>query len=257
LALVPQLQEIRAEVRDGVGVITLDAPQRRNALTADMAHELKRAIEAFSANPEVGCLLVRGEGPAFCAGADRELLRSAGDPDNHAARGGLEDVYASFIALGTSPVPSVAAVQGWAIGAGLNLALAADVRLAAGDAQLLAGFGRLQIHPGGGHLHLLQRLGGAGVAAAIAIFDQPVSGQRAAELGLAWRAVGSEELLDEALALAAGPARVPALARLMTTGLRRGSQREQWEAAIERERGAQLESLARSPVLHPEQPADS
>jgi enoyl-CoA hydratase len=216
-----------------------------------MARELKAAIERLCADDTVGCLLVRGEGSSFCAGADRELLRTATDPANGAARRDLEDIYQSFIALGTTAVPSIAAVQGWAVGAGLNLALAADVRIATRDSQMLAGFGRLQIHPGGGHLHLLQRLGGTGLAAAMAIFDQPVSGERAAGLGLVWRAVGDDELLDEALALAAGPARAPELARLTTASLRTTSRPDQWQAAIDRERVAQLNSLAQSPVLHP------
>lgn len=246
-------QEVKVELREGVGIISLDAPERRNALTASMARELKAAIDSLASDESVGCLVVRGEGSSFCAGADRELLRDAGERSNRAAREGLEDIYNAFIALGTVSVPSVAMVQGWAVGAGMNLALAADVRLAAPDAQFVAGFGRLQIHPGGGNLYLLQRLGGTGLAAAMGIFDQPVSGARAAELGLVWRTVPADDLFADALALAAGPARAPKLARRVTASLRQTAMPDQWSEAIERERVAQLESLSESQVLRSEQ----
>jgi enoyl-CoA hydratase len=236
--------EVVTRRRDGVAVVRLSAPQRRNALTREMARSLTRSIQDAAGEPEVGCIVVTGSGRSFCAGADRAILRSAADPGDREARAALGDIYECFIALGNAAVPTVAAVRGWAIGAGFNLALAADLRVVARDAQLLSGFARLGIHPGGGHLHLLERLVGRDAAAALAVFDQPVSGERAVALGLAFTAVPDEEVEHTALDLAATPGGSPALARLMAGTLRASPATAAWAEAVELERAAQLRSLA-------------
>ena len=117
------------------------------------------------------------------------------------------------------------------------------MRVVASDAQMLSGFARIGIHPGGGHFHLLERIVGRDAAAAMAVFDQPVGGERAVALGLAFTAVDDEDVERAALELAATPAGSPGLARLMAATLRAGPATAAWAEAVELERVAQLRSL--------------
>src|SRR5262245_42903217 len=125
--------EISVERRPGgVVLLTLNAPDRRNALTVEMAEELVAACEALDADREVGAVVVRGEGGFFCAGGDRATLEAAGrDPADPVVYAGLGAVYRSFARVGELEPPTVAAVRGGAVGAGLNLMLATDLRIVA------------------------------------------------------------------------------------------------------------------------------
>ena len=134
--------EISIDRRDGgVAVLSLDAPDRRNALTVAMAEELVAACEELDGDPSVGAVVVRGEGGFFCAGGDRGTLEAAGrDPADPQVYAGLGAVYRSFARVGELEAPTVAAVRGGAVGAGLNLMLATDVRIVARDAKIISGF---------------------------------------------------------------------------------------------------------------------
>src|SRR5687767_16034181 len=115
-----------------------------------MAAQLADACEEIDGNPEVGAVVVRGEGGYFCAGAHRETLAAAGlDPVKEPNFSILGVVYRSFARVGQLSVPVVAAVRGGAVGAGVNLALACDLRIVADDARILPGFMRIGLHPGG------------------------------------------------------------------------------------------------------------
>ena len=180
---------------DGVAVLSLDAPERRNALTVEMADELVAACEELDADPTVGAVVVRGEGGFFCAGGDRATLDEAGrDPADPEVYAGLGAVYRSFARVGELEAPTVAAVRGGAVGAGLNLMLATDLRVVARDARIISGFLPIGLHPGGGHGALLGRTGAREAAAALALFGERIDGERAAELGLAWAAVDDEDV---------------------------------------------------------------
>jgi enoyl-CoA hydratase len=228
---------------DGIGLLTLDDPDHRNAITLAMAGQIEAGLAALASDPGVSAVVVTGRGPAFCAGADRQLLAAA---DEEA----LRRVYGAFLTLRRCPLPTVAAVNGPAVGAGLNLALACDVRIAARSARFDARFLQLSVHPGGGNLWMLERLVGSQAAAAMVVFDQPVSGADAVQLRLAWSCVPDGEVVTSALAfcarLAGSPA--PALATRIKATLRASSEIAAHEDAVELELREQLDSM-RSPAF--------
>src|SRR3954464_12038535 len=185
--LVAGSREVLLDFEGAVAVVTLNAPERRNALTPAMADELIATFDEVDARADVGALVVRAVGKSFCAGGDIATLTEAGkDPAAPEAYEGMSKIYDSFYRLGQVKVPTVAAVRGSAVGAGMNMLLATDLRIVARDARLLCGFLKRGLHPGGGHFVILWRLIGREAAAAMAIFGEEINGERARELGLAW-----------------------------------------------------------------------
>ncbi|MCW2535413.1 MAG: putative enoyl-CoA hydratase echA14, partial [Modestobacter sp.] len=228
--------EVLLEVDEGVAVVTLNAPQRRNALTPAMAGELIAAFDEVDARDDVGALVVRGVGKSFCAGGDVQTLADAGrDPAAPDAYAGMGAIYDSFYRLGQVKAPTIAAVRGSAVGAGMNMLLATDLRIVARDVRLLCGFLKRGMHPGGGHFVILSRLVGREAAAAMALFGAEVDGERAVALGLAWETVDDAAVEDRALELAARVARDPALARVAAGNFRKetGPPHVSWEVATQ------------------------
>ena len=241
------MTEIRYEVSEGVALITLDAPERRNALSVEMSVELADAARTAEADASVGAVVITG-GEHFCAGAVRSVLADTGaDPVADDAYRNLETVYAAFTTVGGIGVPTVAAVRGAAVGAGLNLALATDLRIVSRTARLLPGFAQIGIHPGGGHFTLLGRVAGREAAAALGLFGAEVDGRRAVDLGLAWAAHDDADVEQEALAMARRVARDPALARRTVASFRRETAPGglPWDVSVELERSPQMWSLRR------------
>jgi enoyl-CoA hydratase len=239
--------EISVERRDGVAVLTLDAPERRNALSVEMARQLIDAARTAESDESVGAVVVTG-GSHFCAGAVRSVLADTGtDPVEDEAYRNLETVYAAFTTIGSIGVPTIAAVRGAAVGAGLNLALATDLRIVSRTARLLPGFAQIGIHPGGGHFTLLNRVAGREAAAALGLFGDEVDGERAVVLGLAWAAYDDGDVHAQALALAGRVAKDPALARRTVASFRRETVPGgvAWDVAVELERSPQMWSLRR------------
>ncbi|MEZ5179974.1 MAG: enoyl-CoA hydratase [Acidimicrobiales bacterium] len=196
------MADVRSEIIDGVGVVTLDAPERRNAFVLDMCAETAAVLDDLEANPGVGALVITGAGSAFCAGADLSHLGGS-------QHEGLLAIYEGFLRVARSPLPTIAAVNGPAVGAGMNLALACDVRLACPSARFDTRFLDLGIHPGGGHTWMLQRIVGPQTAAAMVLFGQVLGGEEAERRGLAWRCVPDQELVPVAIALGARAAAAP------------------------------------------------
>src|SRR5207237_8354919 len=143
------------------------------------------------------------------AAEDRSAQKQS--EDRRAAEGqpGLRSVYEGFLRVARSSLPTVAAVNGAAVGAGMNLALACDVRLAGRSARFDTRFLKLGLHPGGGHTWMLRRLAGAQTAAAMVLFGEVLSGEDAVDAGLAWRCVDDDALIERARALASEAADVP------------------------------------------------
>ena len=240
--------EILLERDAGVATIVLNAPDRRNALTRAMARDLVAVCEEVDADPTVGAVVVRGAGGFFCAGGDRQTLADAGrDPATPDAWAGIGDVYRSFQRVGELEPPTVAAVRGGAVGAGMNLAFATDVRVVATDAKLISGFLPIGLHPGGGHAALLGRTGAREAASALTLFGERIDGARAAALGLAWAALPDDQVDARAHALATVPAADPELARRTARSLRTelGPPALPWPAALDLERASQMWSMRR------------
>ncbi|MDX8055226.1 enoyl-CoA hydratase [Lentzea sp. BCCO 10_0798] len=193
------MAEVLLEHHDSVAVITINDPERRNALTIDLSQEL--ADKVGEAEREANALVITGAPPAFCAGADLTQLGNSKDE-------GLKRIYQGFLAVANAKIPTIAAVNGAAVGAGLNLALAADVRIAGPKARFDARFLQLGIHPGGGMTWMLQRLVGPQTATAMTLFGQILDADQAVALGLAY--ARAEDPLTVAKELARASAEAPA-----------------------------------------------
>jgi enoyl-CoA hydratase len=193
---------------EGVLRLTLDRPEQRNALTAQMASELRTAVAGADSDRSVRVVIVTSSGPAFCAGADLGALGS-GAGTLAERRSILAEYYRAFLDLRDLRVPTIAAVHGPAIGAGLNLALCCDLRILSREARLAAPFLKLGIHPGGGCSWLLTRIAGTAAARELLLLGEPVGAERAFQLGLASALVEPEELQQAAVARATAIALLP------------------------------------------------
>jgi enoyl-CoA hydratase len=229
--------ELRSEIKDRVALVTLDAPARRNALTLELVDEIEAALDAIESDPEVGAVAVTGAPPAFCAGADLSHLGSS-------QRQGLSRVYEGFLRIGRSPLPTIAAVNGAAVGAGVNLALVCDLILAGESARFDTRFLDLGLHPGGGHTWMLQRRIGSQAAAAMVLFGHVLDGRQAERAGLAWSCVPDDELLPLAQEMASAAARAPRdLVERVKQTMRDVTQLSDHSAAVERELDPQVWSI--------------
>jgi enoyl-CoA hydratase len=191
---------VHTEITDRVAVLTLSHPERRNALNIELSGKLVDAVRAAVADDGVGAIVITGEDPAFCAGGDLAELARA-DPAT------LHTVYAGFLAIAQCPLPTIAAVNGAAVGAGLNLALACDLRMAGPRAKFDARFLSLGLHPGGGYTWMLQRLLGPQAAAALTLFGDVLDAAEAARIGLVHKV--AEDVLPAAVELAGRAAAAP------------------------------------------------
>jgi enoyl-CoA hydratase len=235
-----QRELIRCDVRDGVAVVTLANGSRRNAITVGMVRELVEALDAAEADPGIGAVVITGESPAFCAGADLGHLVAAAGGDGRAEEL-LRSIYEAFIRVHRCALPTLAAVNGPAVGAGMNLALACDLRVAGRMAKFSTRFLSLGLHPGGGHTWMLRNaVGGAATAAAV-LFGQDLTGDDAERIGLAWRCVPDDRLMDTALELAARAGAMPRdVAVEAKRTIREMATVPAYEEAVERELARQL-----------------
>ena len=191
---------VLVQVENHVALITINDPERRNAVTAEISAGLRAAVDAAEANTDVHALIVTGAGKAFCAGADLTAL-------GEATEDGLRTIYDGFLAVADCTLPTIAAVNGAAVGAGLNLALAADVRIAGPAAIFDPRFQKLGIHPGGGATWMLQRAVGVQAARASLLFGMRFDAEAAVRYGLALDV--ADDPVAAAKELAAGPAAAP------------------------------------------------
>jgi 2-(1,2-epoxy-1,2-dihydrophenyl)acetyl-CoA isomerase len=231
-------------VEDGLAVISLNRPDKRNAMNVEMFTELGDAAEQAGSDPEIRAVLVRGEGPSFCAGIDLTVLGTLAGAVVDRFRGFGQMAQRPFRLLATLDKPTVAAVQGHALGAGFQLALACDVRIAAMDAT----FGLLEARYGlvpdlGGLYHLAREVGPAR-AKELAWSARRVDADEAERLGLVSRVVAAATLDADARAFAAEiTAHSPVTASLVKDLVAQAGART-LDAEMERELDAQANALA-------------
>ena len=198
--------------RDGVMVLTLNRPDRLNALTAPLNAALQAALAEAEADPATRAVLLHGAGRGFCAGQDLGEVTPGQDLGDT-----LEQRFNPLIrALRASPRPIVCAVHGVAAGAGANLALACDIVLAAQSARFIQSFIRIGLIPDAGGTYALPRLAGDARARGMALLGEPVGAAQAEAWGLIWRSVADDDLLPEAGRIAAHLATQPAQAIALT-----------------------------------------
>lgn len=237
--------EVLLERRDGVAVITLNDPDRRNALTLPGSARLAELVSECERDDGIGAVVITGAPPAFCAGADLTALGEARED-------GLRAIYSGFLSVAGCTLPTIAAVGGAAVGAGLNLALACDVRIVGLRARFDARFLQLGIHPGGGMTWMLQRIVGPQTAIAMTLLGQTLDAATAERTGLALRMVDSADhdtLIAAAVELAAPAAAAPReLVKSTKRTLRTTAALDLHADAVETELVAQLESM-KSPAF--------
>jgi enoyl-CoA hydratase len=190
---------VETDSSDGIVTVRLNEPGRRNAFSLASVAELVHAVDRAEADPSCGAVVITGAPPAFCGGADLQALENASEAS-------LRAIYEGFLRVARCRLPTVAAVNGAAVGAGMNLALACDVRLVGESGWFDTRFVRLGVHPGGGHSWMLRELVGPQQAAALLLFGERARGAEAVDAGLALRCVPDGELLAAARTLAAGAA---------------------------------------------------
>ena len=190
------------DVADGVATITLNNPAERNTLTAPLVAEIVAIMDRIESDPAIGAIVVTGAAPAFCAGANLGNLQTS-------TAESLGNIYEGFLRIARSDLPTIAAVNGAAVGAGMNLALGCDVRVAARRARFDTRFLQIGIHPGGGHTWMLRRIAGPQTTMATVIFGDVVDGTEAERLGIVHKCVEDDKLMEVAHAMAARAAAAP------------------------------------------------
>lgn len=206
-----------------IALVRLDQPAKRNAMSDEMTASWVRAMGLLRLDPELAAVVVTGNGKAFCSGGDLSWIAS--EPDATAAdlRLRMTTFYRNWLSVKSLEVPTIAAINGAAIGAGLAVALAHDIRYVAADATLGVPFTALGLHPGMATTWSLPEVAGLAVARDLLLTGRMVSGAEAVTLGLASRAVPVEELLEVAMDAARRvAAAAPVATRFTTVALRNG-----------------------------------
>jgi len=228
------MPHVLTDISDGIATLTLNAPDTRNTMTMPMVDEIVAAMDGFEADPTVAAVIVTGAGSAFCAGADLGNLQTA-------SADSLGRIYEGFLRIARSTLPTIAAVNGAAVGAGMNLALGCDVRLAARRAKFDTRFLQIGLHPGGGHTWMQRRIVGPQATFASVIFGEVLDGAEAERTGLVHRAVDDDQLMAAARDLAAGAASAPRdLVVLTKATIKSMAGVESHAAAVQAELGPQV-----------------
>ncbi len=246
MANVPQpvpAAPLLLETREGVVVtLTLNRPERLNALNVELGAALVAALARAADDPEVRVVVLTGAGKAFCSGGDLGLIRDARD---RGAGRELEPLLRAgaqvVVHMRTMPKPVLAAVNGAAAGAGMNVALACDIRIASDQAVFGQNFARVGLFPDYGGTWLLPRLVGPARAAEMFYTGEMIDAREAERIGAVNRVVPHEELAAQAHALAERLAAAPPLAVRAIKQLLFGADRAELERALEFEVKTQMQ----------------
>ncbi len=213
-------EKILVEKHGHITVLKFSDPARKNAMHADMGHALQRAVAAVDADPNCRVVVLTGAGGTFSAGGDLAMLESLSREEEAKARAFMEEFYARFLSLRKLPVPTIAAVEGAAVGAGLCVALACDLMVVDANAKLALNFVKIGIHPGMGGTYFLRQRIGELRARELLLTGRFFSGAEAIAYGLALPA-NESGVFATALALAESIAKAaPLPVRGITQALR-------------------------------------
>ncbi len=239
------LAHLRVDRRDdGVAVLTLDNPDQRNAMSDEMTASWVAAIDDLATDRDLRAVVVTGAGTAFCSGGNTGWIASEPDATVDYLRTRMIAFYRAWLSIRRLEVPTIAAVNGPAIGAGLCLALACDLRYAAQGARLGVPFVKLGMHAGMAATYLLPNVVGEAHARDLLLTGRTVEAEEALRLGLVSRVLPAEGFLDGVLETAAGIASTaPIASRLTTVALRDGGHAD-FETAVQWEALAQPLTLA-------------
>src|SRR3954454_23367377 len=225
---MPGYRHLRLERPSGdVALLTLDNPDQRNAMSDEMTQSWVAAVAELAGDRSLRAVVVTGEGSAFCSGGNTSWIASEPDATVDRLRSRMLPFYRSWLSIRTLEVPTIAAVNGPAIGAGLCLALACDLRYAAAGAKLGVPFVKLGMHAGMGGTHLLPEVVGDAHARDLLLTGRIVDADEALRIGLVSRVLDPATFRDEVLEIAAGVARsAPIASRLTKLALLDGGHRD-------------------------------
>lgn len=221
---------------EGVVLLTLDNPDMRNAMSDEMTSSWVAAVDEIAADASVRAVVVTGEGSAFSSGGNTSWLASEPDASVDRLRTRMLAFYRAWLSIRKLEVPTIAAINGPAIGAGLCMALACDIRYAAAGARMGVPFVKLGLHPGMAGTYLLPHVVGEAHARDLMLTGRVVDADEALRLGLVSRVIEPDAFLDEVLATAADIAgTAPIASRLTKLALTDGGHADiesglQWEA---------------------------
>jgi len=190
---------VRWEHREKIAIIILNRPEAANALSKQLLSELKQLLQTIKGQNDIQTVIITGSGPFFCAGAD---LKERKGMDEEEVKQAVQQIRSTINEVENIPQPTIAAINGAAMGGGLELALACDIRIAAQDAKLGLTETSLGIIPGAGGTQRLPRLIGKGRAKELIFAARKISGAEAETLGLVEYAVEAERVLEKAFELA-------------------------------------------------------
>ncbi|KRC54749.1 MULTISPECIES: enoyl-CoA hydratase/isomerase family protein [unclassified Nocardioides] len=245
----PELTHLRLErPSEGVALLVLDQPDLRNAMSDEMTASWVAAVDHLAADPSVRAVVVTGEGKAFCSGGNLSWLASEPDATVDDLRNRMLPFYRAWLSIRRLEVPTIAAINGAAIGAGLCMALACDIRYAARGARMGVPFTKLGIHPGMAGTYLLPDTVGPAAARDLFLTGRLVDAEEALGLGLVSRVMEPADFRAQALAVAADIAgAAPIATKLTKRALQRGH--ASIETALEWEGLAQPVTLATEDLL--------
>jgi enoyl-CoA hydratase len=237
-------QQLEVEcLEDGVVILTLDLPGRRNMMSEPMTASWQRAVAAVASDGDVRAVVVTGAGSAFCSGGDLSWIDAEPGAPVAQLRSRMAAFYRSWLAVMDLEVPTIAAVNGAAVGAGLALALACDLRFVALEARLAVPFTQLGLHPGMATTWSLTQVVGPAIARDLLLTGRAIDGEEAVRLGLASRALPAERVLNTAVDTATAIARTAPVATRLTKAALAGRGPASIEAALEWEALAQAVTL--------------
>jgi enoyl-CoA hydratase len=232
-------REIRLELDEPIAQLWLARPESRNAMTEAMGAEVERAVQEINAASGLRVLMVRGEGKAFSAGGDFQMLEERARASELENRTAMQRFYRSFLAVRAVRVPTIAVLHGAAVGAGLCFAMACDLRVAAAKTKLGCNFVRVGLHPGMGATWLLPRLVGPSRAVELLLTGRTIEAEEGAVMGLVHQVHPAAALESSARALADEIVSAAPVAVAQTKATLTGSLERTLDAALDEEARAQ------------------